>query len=89
MKIFQVITVTSITAHPNGLVERQIKTMLTILWVSTPRRIQGWDEHVNGVRGANNPTRQVTSSFAPYMLQLCAEISASLSSYTLNSQPEV
>ena len=81
MKASQVTKVTSTPAHPrgNGLVERQNRTLLTLLRVYTSRRMLDWDEHVDGVLGAYNSTRHATTGFSPYMLQHGAEKSIPLS----------
>ena len=75
MKSSQVTKVTSTSAHPrgNGLVERQNRTLLTLLRVYTSRRMQDWDEHIDGVLGAYNSTRHATTGFSPYMPQHRAE----------------
>ena len=81
MKASQVTKVTSTPAHPrgNGLVERQNRTLLTLLRVYTSRRMQDWDEHIDGVLGAYNSTRHATTGFSPYMLHHGAEKSIPLS----------
>ena len=81
MKASQVTRVTSTPAHPrgNGLVERQNRTLLTLLRVYTSRRMLDWDEHIDGVLGAYNSTRHATTGFSPYMLQHGAEKSIPLS----------
>ena len=81
MKASQVTKVTSTPAHPrgNGLVERQNRTLLTLLRVYTSRRMIDWDEHIDGVLGAYNSTRHATTGFSPYMLQHGAEKSIPLS----------
>ena len=81
MKASQVTKVTSTPAHPrgNGLVDRQNRTLLTLLRVYTSRRMQDWDEHIDGVLGAYNSTRHATTGFSPYMLQHGAEKSIPLS----------
>ena len=81
MKASQVTKVTSTPAHPrgNGLVERQNRTLLTLLRVYTTRRLQDWDEHIDGALGAYNSTRHATTGFSPYMLQHGAEKSIPLS----------
>ena len=81
MKASQVTKVTSTPAHPrgNGLVERQNRTLLTLLRVYTSRRMLDWDEHIDGVLGAYNSTRHATTGFSPYMLQHGAEKSIPLS----------
>ena len=81
MKASQVAKVTSTPAHPrgNGLVERQNRTLLTLLRVYTSRRMQDWDDHIDGVLGAYNSTRHATTGFSPYMLYHGAEKSIPLS----------
>ena len=81
MEASQVTNVTSTPAHPrgNGLVERQNRTLLTLLRVYTSRRMLDWDEHIDGVLGAYNSTRHATTGFSPYMLQHGAEKSIPLS----------
>ena len=81
MKSSQVTKVTSTPAHPrgNGLVERQNRSLLTLLRVYTSRRMQDWDDHVDGVLGAYNSTRHATTGFSPYILQHGAEKSIPLS----------
>ena len=81
MKASKVTKVTSTPAHPrgNGLVERQNRTLLTLLRVYTSRRMQDWDEHIDGILGAYNSTRHATTGFSPYMLQHGAEKSIPLS----------
>ena len=68
MKASQVTKVTSTPAHPrcNGLVERQNRTLLTLLRVYTSRRMSDWDEHIDGVLCAYNSTRHATTGFSPY-----------------------
>ena len=77
MKASQVTKVTS--TRGNGLVERQNRTLLTLLRVYTSRRMQDWDEHIDGIFGAYNSTRHATTGFSPYMLQHGAEKSIPLS----------
>ena len=81
MKASQVTKVTSTPAHPggNGLVERQNRTLLTLLRVYTSRRMQDLVEHIDGVLGAYNSTRHATTGSSPYMLQHGAEKSIPLS----------
>ena len=80
MKASQVTNVTSTPAHPrgNGLLECQNTTLLTLLRVYTSRRMQDWNEHIDGVLGAYNATRDGTTGFSPYMLQHGAEKSIPL-----------
>ena len=81
MKVSQVTKVTSTPARPRGegLVERQNRTLLTLLRVYTSRRMQDWDEHIDGALGAYNSTRHATTRFSPYMLQHGAGISIPMS----------
>ena len=81
MKASQVTKVTSTPAHLRGnwLVERQNRTLLTLLRVYTSRRMLDWDEHIDGVLSANNSTRHAATGFSPYMLQHGAEKSIPLS----------
>ena len=44
----------------NGLVERQSRTLLTMHRVFVSRRMQDWDEHIDGVLGAYTSTRHAT-----------------------------
>ena len=81
MKASQVTKVTSTPTHPrgNGLVERQNRTLLTLLRVYTSRRMQDWDEQIDGILGAYKSTRHATTGFSPYMLHHSAEKSIPLS----------
>ena len=81
MKASPVTKVTSTPAHPsgNGLVERQNRTLHTLLRVYTSRRMHDWDEHFDGLLGAYNSTPHSTTRFSPYMLQHGAEKSIPLS----------
>ena len=81
MKGLQVTKVIATPAHPRGndLVDRQNQTLLTLLRVYTSRRTQDWDELLEGVLGAYNSTRHVTTGFLPYIFQLGAEKSIPLS----------
>ena len=77
MKPSQVTKVTATPGHPRGigLVERQNRTFLTLLRVYKSRRIQDWDEHIDGGLGAYNSTRRATTGFLRYMIQHGAETS--------------
>ena len=79
MKASQVTKVTCPSDHPRGksLVERQNRTLLTLLRGYTSRRLLDWDEHIHGVLGDNN--RHSTTVFSLYMLQHGAEKSIPLS----------
>ena len=81
MKASQVTKMTSTPAHSrgNGLVERQKRTLLTILRVYSVRRMPDRVEHIDGDLGAYNSTRHATRGFSNYMLQHGAEILNKLS----------
>ena len=70
MRASQVTKVTSTAGHPRtqGLVERQNRTLLTLLRVFCSRRMRDWDQHLDEVMGAYNSTRHATIGFSPYML---------------------
>ena len=70
MRATQVTKVTSTAGPPRtqGLVERQNRTLLTLLRVFCSRRMRDWDQHLDEVMGAYNSTRQATTGFSPYML---------------------
>ena len=70
MKASQVTKVTFTAGHPRtqGLVERQNRTLLTLLRVFCSRRMRDWDQHLNEVLGAYNSTRHATTGFSPLML---------------------
>ena len=81
MKDSQVTKVTSTPVYPrgNGLVERQNRTLFTLLRVYTSLTMQDWDEHIDGVLGAYNSTRHGTTGSSLYILQHGAETSIPLS----------
>ena len=64
--------VTSTAGHPRtqGLVERQNRTLLTLLRIFCSRRMRDWDQCLDEVMGAYNSTRHATTGFgfSPYML---------------------
>ena len=70
MKASQVTKVNSTAGHPRtqGLVERQNRTLLTLLRVFCSRRMRDWDQHLDEVLGAYNSTRHAATGFSPYML---------------------
>ena len=70
MKASQVTKVTFTAGHPRtqGLVERQNRTLLTLLRVFCLRRMRDWDCHLDEILGAYNSTRHATTGFSPYML---------------------
>ena len=70
LKAAHVTNVTSTAGHPRtqGLVERQNRTLLTLLLVFCSRRMRDWDQCLDEVMGAYNSTRHTTTGFSPYML---------------------
>ena len=62
------VTSTAVHLHTQGLVERQNRTLLTLLRVFCVRRMRDWDQHLDEVMGAYNTTRHATTGFLPYML---------------------
>ena len=70
MKASQVAKVTSTAGHlrTQGLVERQNRTVPTLLRVFCSGRMRDWDQHLDEVLGAYNSTRHATTGFSPYML---------------------
>ena len=70
MMYSQVTKVTFTAGHPRtqGLVERQNRTLLTLLRVFCSRRMRDWDQHLDEVLGAYNSARHATTGFSPYML---------------------
>ena len=70
MKVSQVTKVTSTAGYhrTQGLVERQNRTLLTLLRVFCSRRMRDWDQHLVEVMGANNTTRHATTGVPHYML---------------------
>ena len=71
MKASQVTKVISTVGRlrPQGPVERQNRTLLTLLRVFCFRRMRDWDQNLDEVMGAYNSTRQTTTVFSPYMLR--------------------
>ena len=90
MKASQVTKVTSTPAHPrsNGLVERQNRTLLTLLRVYTSLRMLDWVEHIDGILGAYNSTRHATTGFSSYIPNMVQKSPFHSRSYTQNSQHE-
>ena len=70
LKAAHVTKVISTASHPRtqGLVERQNRTLLTLLRVFCSRRMRDWDQCLDEVMGAYNSTRHATTGFSPYML---------------------
>ena len=48
--------------------ERQNRTLLTMLRVFCSRRMRDWDQHLDDVLGAYNYTRHASTGLSPYML---------------------
>ena len=70
LKAAYVTKVTSTAGHPRtqGLVERQNRTLLTLMRVFCCRCMRDWDQCLEEVMGAYNSTRHATTGFSPYML---------------------
>ena len=70
IKASQVTKLTSTAGQlrTQGLVERQICTLLTLLRVFFFRRMCDWDRHLDEVLDAYNSTRRATTRFSPYMV---------------------
>ena len=70
LKAAHVTKVTSTAGHPRiqGLVERQNRTLLTLLRVFCSRSMRDWDQCLDEVMGAYNSTRHATTGFSPHRL---------------------
>ena len=82
MKASQVTKVTSTGGHPRtqGLVERQNRTLLTLLRVFCSRRMPDWDQHLDEVLGAYNSTRPSRTNTNFYTLDVGSRTFASTNS---------
>ena len=60
----------STTYHPqtNGLVERQNRTLVTMLWVYCSRYMTDWDRNLPQVMEAYNSTQHSTTGVNPHMM---------------------
>ena len=69
LKAAHVTKMTSTAGHPRtqGLVERQNRTLLTLLRVFCSRRMRDWNQGLDEVMGAYNSTRHATTGFSTYM----------------------
>ena len=70
MKMSQVAQAHSTTYHPqtNGLVERQNRTLVSMLRVYYSRYMDDWDRHLPQVKGAYNSTEHSTTGISPHMM---------------------
>ena len=70
MKRSQVAQAHSTTYHPqtNGLVERQHRTLVSMLRVYCSRYMDDWDKHLPQVMGAYNSTEHSTTGISPHMI---------------------
>ena len=70
MKRSQVAQAHSTTYHPqaNGLVERQNRTLVSMLRVYCSRYMDDWDRHLPQVMGAYNSTEHSTTRISPNMM---------------------
>ena len=69
MRRSQVAQAHSTTYHPqtNGLVERQNRTLVSMLRVYCSRYTINWDRYLPQVRGAYNSTQRSTTGVSPHM----------------------
>ena len=60
----------STTYHPQtkGLVERQNRTLVSILRVYCSRYMDDWERHLPQVMGAYNSTEHSTTEISPHMM---------------------
>ena len=70
MRRSQVAQAHSRTYHPqtNGLVERQIMTLVSMLRVFCSRYMTDWDRYLPQVMGAYNSTQHSTTGISPHMM---------------------
>ena len=70
MRRSQVAQAHSTTYHPqtNGLVERQNRTLVSMLRVYCSRYMDDWDKHLPQVMGAYNSTEHSTTGISPHMM---------------------
>ena len=54
--------------HPNGLVERQNRTLVNMLRVYCSRYMTDWDKYLPQVVGAYNSTQHSTTGISPFMM---------------------
>ena len=72
MRRSQVAQAHSTTYHPqtNGLVERQNRTLLSMLRVFCSRYMTDWDRYLPQVMGAYNSTQLSTTGVSPHMIDV-------------------
>ena len=70
MRRSQVAQAHSTTFHPqtNGLVERQNRTLVSMLRVFCSRYMTDWDRYLPQVMGANNSTQHSTTGVSPHIM---------------------
>ena len=70
MKRSQVAQANSTSYHPqkNSLVERQNRTLVSMLWVCCLRYMNDCDKHLPHVMGAYNSTEHSTTGISPHMI---------------------
>ena len=70
MRRSQVAQAHSMTYHPqtNGLVERQKRTLVSMLRVSCSRYMTDWDKYLPQVMGAYNCPQHSTTGVSPHMM---------------------
>ena len=80
MKRSQVAQAHSTTYHPqtNGLVERQNRTLVSMLRVYCSRNMADWERYLPQVMGAYNSTQHSTTGVSPHMMSTGHENSSPL-----------
>ena len=80
MRRSQVAQAHSTTYHPqtNGLVERQNRTLVSMLRVYCSRYMTDWDRYLPQVMGAYNSTQQSTTGVSPHMMLTGHELTLNL-----------
>ena len=80
MRRSQVAQAHSTTYHPqtNGLVERQNRTLVSMLRVYCSRYMTDWDRYLPQVMGAYNSTQHSTTGVSPHMMLTAHEKSLPL-----------
>ena len=88
MRRSQVAQAHSTTYHPqtNGLVERQKRTLVSILRVYCSRYMTDWDRYLPQVMGAYNSTQHSTTGVIPHMMLTGHEKSLPLTFFTQSTK---
>ena len=91
MRRSQIAQVHSTTYHPqtNGLVERQNRTLVSMLRVYWSRYMTDWDRYLPQVMGAYNSTQHSTTGVSPHMMLAGHEKSLPLTFSTQNMRERI